>query len=400
MTLSESLRSQIENVGRRALPIGMLVLGGCALVGLKFHDAFLQSYLQAFIYWVGISCGSLVFLMIHHLVGGGWGFVSRRILEASTKTLPLMAVLMLPILFGQHNLYEWARPEVVAAHELIQHKSLFLNTRMFWIVSIVCFLVWIGLARKLCAWSAEQDKTGEPMLNHSMRVLSGIGVVAYALTVTVASFLWTMSLEPEWFSSMWGPLFFVGQGLTTLAFTIVVLGKLSKHKPLEDVTKPVHFHDLGNLTFAFVILWTYMTFAQFLIIWSGNLPEETTWYLDRSTTGWQLTAIFLALFHFVLPFFLLLSRFAKLKAEWLTKTVVYILIVRLVDLLWVVAPTFTDGFFVQPFDILLPIGIGGIWIWAFTNHLVKEPLVPLQDPRFEEALPYHGLAEQGVAEHG
>lgn len=395
MTLSESLRSQIENVGRRTLPVGVAVLVGCALFGLKFHDAFLQSYLQAFIYWLGISCGSLIFLMIHHLVGGGWGFVSRRILEASTKTLPLMAVLLIPILLGQHNLYEWARPEAVAASALIQHKSALLNTRVFTIVSVVCFLVWIGLARTLCRWSVAQDENGDPMLNHSMRVLSGIGIVLYALTVTAASFMWTMSLEPEWFSSMWGPLFFVGQGLTTLSFTIVVLAKLSKHKPLEDVTKPVHFHDLGNLTFAFVILWTYMTFAQFLIIWSANLPEETTWYLDRSTTGWQFTAVFLALFHFVLPFFLLLSRFAKLKAEWLTKTVVFILLVRLVDLIWVVKPSFPENLALQPFDILLPIGMGGIWIWMFTRNLVQQPLVPLHDPRFEESLPFHGVADHG-----
>ena len=395
MTASESLRMQIENVGRRTLPVGVALLLGCGLFGLKFHDAFLQSYLQAFVYWLGISCGSLIFLMIHHLVGGGWGFVSRRILEASTKTLPLMAILMLPILLGQHNLYEWARPEAVAGSELLQHKTQLLNTRVFWVVSVVCFLVWIALARQLCAWSSAQDTNGDPMLNQSMRVLSGVGVVLYAITVTIASFLWTMSLEPEWFSSMWGPLFFVGQGLTTLAFTIVVLGKLSQHKPLKDVTKPVHFHDLGNLTFAFVILWTYMSFAQFLIIWSGNLPEETTWYLDRSTTGWKLVAVFLALFHFVLPFFLLLSRFAKLKAEWLTKTVVFILVVRMVDMLWVVAPTFTPGLRVQPFDILLPIGMGGIWIWAFTRYLIQEPLVPLHDPRFEESLPYHGVAEHG-----
>jgi len=395
MTLSESLRSQIENVGRRALPIGVVVLAGCIFFGLKFHDAFLQSYLQAFVYWLGISCGSLIFLMIHHLVGGGWGFVSRRILEASTKTLPLMAVFLIPILLGQHNLYEWARPEAVAASELLQHKTGLLNTRMFTIVSVVCFLVWIWLARALCRLSVAQDANGDPMLNHTMRVLSGAGVVLYSLTITAASFLWTMSLEPEWFSSMWGPLFFVGQGLTTLSFTIVVLAKLSKHKPLADVTKPSHFHDLGNLTFAFVILWTYMTFAQFLIIWSGNLPEETTWYLDRSTTGWKLTAVFMAIFHFILPFFLLLSRFAKLKAEWLTKTVIFILLVRMVDMLWVVAPTFTDGFQVTPFDVLLPIGMGGIWIWMFTRKLVEQPLVPLHDPRFEEALPFHGVTDHG-----
>lgn len=397
MTLSQGLRTQLETIGDKALQVGLVVLGLCILFGFWFHQAFMQAYLQSYIIWIGLSGGSLAFLMIHHLAGGGWGFVSRRIFEAATKTFPLMALLILPIVLFLPTLYEWSRPDAVAASPLLQHKSIYLSGRGFDMRLLIYFAVWITLSTLLCKWSQQQDETGDPMLNKKLRVLSGGGLVLYGLTVTLASWDWTMSLSPEWFSSMWGPLFFVGQGLSTLCFTIFLLGWLSKRKPMSDIITPRHFHDLGNLAFAFVILWTYMTFAQFLIIWSGNLPEEITWYLARSSTGWQLVAVFLTIFHFVLPFLLLLSRYAKLKAEFLTRIVVFIFAVRFVDMLWVVAPTFTHTFRVTPFDLLLPIGMGGVWLWAFLRHLTRRPLIALHDPRFTDTLPSFS---SGVQQHG
>lgn len=381
MNPSEALQQSINRTRQVALVVGMAGVVVTLIGAFTNTGQFYQSYLQAFLLWSGIALGSLGILMIHHLVGGGWGFMARRILEAGVRTIPFVAILFIPIILGMDFLYHhWLHPE---AHvELIEKKSLYLNRDFFIARSVAYFVIWIFFGFILCRLSCKQDQSGAAALNAPMRKWSGIGVVVYGLTATFAGWDWTMSLEPSWFSSMWGPLFFVGQGLTTFAFTVIVLAKFSGHEPISGVIKPVHFHDIGNLLFAFVILWTYMSFGQFIIIWSGNLPEEITWYLDRSTDGWKAVAVILTAFHFVLPFLLLLSRLTKLKGAYLAKIAVWILVMRLVDNYWVVAPTFQDGVRPHYLDLAAPIGMGGIWLALFLTFLAKKPLLAAHDPRF------------------
>jgi hypothetical protein len=231
--------------------------------------------------------------------------------------------------------------------------------------------------------SLEQDRTAEPSIQRRMQVLSGPGLLLYGFTVTFASIDWAMSLEPHWFSTIYGMIFMVGQGLATLAFVIAVLVLLSRHAPLSEALTALHFHDLGNLMFAFVMLWGYVSFSQFLIIWSGNLPEEIPWYLARLRGGWQWVALILLLFHFFLPFVLLLMRGVKRRREALARVAVAVLALRLVDMFWLVAPAFhPEGFTIHWMDLAAPVGLGGLWLAAFFSNLKRAPLLPLHDPRF------------------
>ena len=397
MTVSDELRGRLNGIAGKALIVGLL--GATASIAGYFvadSQQFFQSYLQAYVLWFGIAGGSLGLLMIHHLVGGGWGFVSRRILEASVRAIPIMALFFIPIILGMSDLYKWIDPQAIANHteaDLTAMKSPYLNEKFFIIRSIVYFLIWMTLGHFLYRWSMKQDETGDIGLNRPMRVLSGLGLVLYGLTASLASYDWTMSLEPAWFSTMWGPLFFVGQGLSALAFTIILLHVLAQYSPTKEWIKPVHFHDIGNLMFAFVILWSYMSFSQFIIIWSGNLPEENIWYLDRATNGWKIVAIVLTIFHFALPFLILLSRHAKIKSNILIKMAVWILIIRNLDNMWVVAPTFQDDFSFHWLDAATTIGLGGIFTWLCVTNLKRANPLPKHDIRFTEEVELETVVE-------
>jgi hypothetical protein len=241
-------------------------------------EQLFRSYLIAYLFWFGIALGCLPLLMLHHLVGGAWGFVIRRILEAGTRTLPLMIVLFVPLLLGIHSLYEWSDPEIVARDQILQAKHAYLNVSFFIIRAVVYFAAWIIFAYFLNRWSAEQDATGNPILLRRFQLLSAPGIVVYTLGITFASIDWGMSLEPHWFSTIYGMLFIVGQTLAALAFVIPVAVLLSDSPPASGFMKADVFQDLGNLLLAFVMLWAYISFSQYLIIWAGNLPEEIPWY--------------------------------------------------------------------------------------------------------------------------
>lgn len=390
MKTSESILKQSARAGKIALAVG--VVAALASVGLAYAGAgwtlFMECYLQAHLFWNAIAVGSLAVLMVHHLCGGEWGFLSQRVLEASSRTIPVAGLLFIPVLLQLPLLYPWSRPDAVAASYHLQHKQLYLNPTFFIVRAVLYYAIWTVMAYLLRSWSLAQDKDGSEVRYRHMRVLSGAGVLIYALTITFASWDWTMSLDPLWFSSMWGPLFLVGQALTTLAFLSIVLTWLSHGAPFHGLIREKHFHSVGNLTFAFVILWAYMSFAQFLIIWSGNLPEEIAWYLKRCSTGWKLVAVGLAAFHFVAPFFLLLSRATKRSSATLWKIAVFVLLVRFVDIHWVVGPNFygADGehaaFGVSALNVTLPLALGGLWLALFLRNLRQAPLLPQQDTRF------------------
>ncbi len=364
-----------------------LIVGGVGLLagvaGAFFNPVqFWQSYLLAYMFWLQFPLGCLAILMLHHLVGGRWGLVIRRWLESSAMTLPALAVLFVPLLLGLGTLYRWTNPDTLAGSPLLQHKSLYLNLPFFMARTVAYFVIWAGLAYGLSRWSLEQDRTGEPGLAARLRRLSAVGMILYILTATFAAYDWLMSLEPEWFSSIYGVLFIVGQVLAALALAVVGLRFLSsKGRPLATLVERSDFNDLGNFMLAFVMIWAYIAFSQFLIIWSANIPEEAVWYFHRSQGGWQWVGIALILFHFVLPFFVLLSRQAKRQAQVLSALAVLMIAMRLVDLFWLIVPAFyPTGLHLHWLDGVMPIALGGVWLAALTWQLAEKPLLPRHEP--------------------
>ena len=377
----------LNRVQRGALIAGVVSLGSCVAGGLASPAQFFRSYLVAYMFFFGIGIGSMAILMIHHITGGAWGAVIRRLLESGTRTLPLMALLFLPLVFGMHELYEWTHPEIVAHDPTLQHKAPYLNIPFFLVRAAFYFCVWLLLMRYLNRWSLEQDATLDPAPARRLELLSRGGLLLIGLTMSFAATDWLMSLEPHWFSTIYGILVMGGQILTAMACVIplAVLLADDAHGPLAHVISKEQFHDLGKLLLAFVMLWTYFALSQFLIIWSANLPEEIPWYLKRLRGGWQWVAIALILCHFVLPFLLLLSRDIKRRARTLAAVALLVILARFVDLYWMITPAFyPDGITVHWMDALTVVGVGGVWLWFFVWQLKGRSLVAIHDPSLPE----------------
>jgi hypothetical protein len=390
MALTQTADVAIPELAGHQRTLLLAAVGGgvVSLAGLAIEPAqFFQSYLMAYMLCLGVTLGCLALGMVHQLSGGAWGVVIRRPIGAASRVLPVMTVLFLPIVFGMRWLYPWTDTALVARDEALQHKQLYLNTPFFLIRAAAYFATWNALSYFLNAWSLEQDQTADPRLARRMQMLSGGGLLAYGLTITFASFDWLMSLEPHWFSTIYGVLIMGGQGLSALSFMIIALVWLSRRPPLDAIVAPSHFHDLGNLMLAFVMLWAYFSFSQYLIIWAGNLPAEIAWYLHRLQTGWRFVGITLVICHFVAPFVLLLSRAVKREPSIIWKVAVGILVVRLVDLFWLIAPEFhTHGIAVSWLDVVLPLTLGALWLGCFIWQLRGRAILPLHDPQFDEAL--------------
>jgi hypothetical protein len=372
---------------KRSLAVGLIAAVLCAGGALIFPPVFFRAYLSAYIFWIGIPVGALALLMLHHLVGGRWGFMIQRVLEAAIQTLPLMALLFIPLLFGLPDLYPWARTEVVAADPLLQQKAAYLNIPFFIARTVGYFAVWIVLGRLLVTWSLQQDRSADDTLTLRLQRLSGPGLVLYGLTVSFAVIDWIMSLEPKWYSTIFGMIFMVSFGLAAMALAILATRFLETEKPLAQVVSPDRRHDLGNLLLALVMFWAYLNFSQFLLIWSENLAEEIPWYLHRIGGGWEWVAVALILFQFALPFILLLSRNTKRDSRTLAAVAAAILFMHWLDILWMVVPTFYPAqFHFHWLDITAPVAIGGLWLAAFIGYLKARSLLPLHDPRFTELL--------------
>ncbi len=371
----------LNRVQRLALIAGIVGAALCLAGLVGNREQFFRSYLVAYLFCFGIALGSLAVLMIQYLTGGAWGAVVRRVLESATRTLPLLALLFLPIVFGLSDLYEWARPEAVAHDPALQHKSLYLNVPFFIARAVLYFVVWITVARYLNHWSAEQDRAGDPRLSRRLEMLSRGGLLLYGLTMTFAAVDWGMSLEPHWFSTIYGVLFMGGQGLATFAFVIPVAALIADRPPLARIIGAEQFHDLGKLMLAFVMLWAYFSLSQFLIIWSANLPEEIPFYLRRMQGGWQYLGIGLIVFHFALPFLVLLSRDVKRHAWALAVVALGLLAARFLDLFWLLRPAALPGVLaVHWLDLAALLAVGGVWFWFVVAQLKSRPLVPLHDP--------------------
>lgn len=374
---------------RGALIAGGAGLAGCVLgVVLGFHQQFFRSYLVAFNLFLGVALGCLVILMLQHLTGGAWGFILRRPLEAGTRTLPLLAILFVPLAFGLTDLYSWANPEVVARDPDLEHKSRYLNVGFFLGRAAFYFAVWVGLALLLDYWSRRYDETGDFAVSERMRRSSGPGLVLYGLTVTFAAIDWLMSLEPHWYSTIYGGLIGMGQVLSGFTFAVAVLMLLGTRPPLDRVLSTNNLRDLGSLMLAFVMVWAYLGFSQFLLIWSGNLEEEIPWYVARLQGGWSYVGLALILFHFALPFVLLLSADLKRNRVTLAAVALLVLAMRVVDLFWLIVPAYRVGLSVHLLDVAALVGVGGVWLWVFLWQVQQRPLLPVHAPPAEED--HHG----------
>jgi hypothetical protein len=382
--------SGVQRLGMVAALVGVvLTIIGFILAGAEARlDRFYEAYLVAYVFWVGISLGSLAILMVIHLTGGAWGLVIRRPLEAATRTIPFMAILFIPIVLGMGHLYHWTHPEA-ANDPIIREKLAYLNTPFFIGRQFFYFIVWSVMAMLLNRWSAEQDRTGDPALISKFSRLSGGGLVLHGLILTFAMVDWVMSLNPHWFSTIWGMLFLVGQALSALAFAILILIMMAQYPPLSRIITSHHLHDLGKLLFAFLMLWAYLSFSQFLIIWSANTIEEIPHYVVRMQGGYEWLGVVLILLHFAVPYALLLSRDVKRDTTRLRVIAAWLVFIRIADYYWYVAPEFHDGFSISLLDVALPIALGGIFLALFAIQLRARPILPINDPGLAKALHHH-----------
>jgi hypothetical protein len=366
-----------------------IVLLVISIVGAFFNpQEFFGSYLFSYLFWIGLALGSMAVLMTQYLTGGAWGLVSRRTLESATRVLPLMAILFIPIIIGIPQLYHWAHPDIVQHDDVLRHRSTYMNTEWFIVRTVVYFAIWLTFAYFLNHWSRVEDEVGHQQ--DRLARLSAPGLILYVFTVSFSSVDWAESLADHWFSTMWGFLFVAGQGLVAMCFVILVLAILSRRKPLSETLRPSHFHDLGKLLLMFLMLWAYFQFSQLLIVWAGNLSNEIPWYMPRFATTWHGIGAALIYAQFLVPFLLLLSRPLKRNPWTLCVVVVILLIMRFIDLFWIVMPEFySKGLHLHWLNFSVPLALGGIWIAAFIWQLKKRPLLPLQAPNLEQAL-QHG----------
>jgi hypothetical protein len=387
--LKERPVADLSRLSNRGVMFGAAGIVAVA-VGFFMVDfsQFLQSYLIAYMFWIGISLGSLSLLMVQYLSGGAWGLVARRVFEASTRTLPLMALMFIPIAMNLPKLYKWAKPEAID-DPIIQLKAAYLDPEFFYFRTIIYFTIWISLSFILSKWSKDQDETApQPPgpADRKFRVLSGPGMVLHVLAITFMSVDWVMSLDPHFYSTIFGVLILGGQGLSTLAFTILVLQGLSNSKPISVVADAERFHDYGKLMLAFVMLWAYFNVSQLLIIWSANLPEEIPWYIERLQGDWAPWAVVILLGHFVLPFMLLLSRDLKRHGRVLSRVAFLVLVMRVIDFVWTIGPIFRHDYTIHWMDFAMVVAFAAPWLFLFYRNLGSRALVPANDPYFKDAV--------------
>jgi hypothetical protein len=384
------------------LQSGGLVVGGVAALMaifgfMKSPADFYHSYIFSYMLILGLTVGSLGLLMLQHLTGGIWGIVIRRPLEAASRNLWLMLILFIPIAMGMKYLYSgnesetgWLNAPKEGEHALTSWQQGYLTPGGFLTRAVIYFIIWIGLMLIFNNWSRQQDQepSGEG-LKQKLKALAAPGVILYILAMTFAAIDWVMSLSPRWASTIYGFLFVAGQAISAMALMIAVIVLLAGSEPFKEVIKKRHLHDLAKLLFAFNMLWAYFAFSQLLIIWSGNQPEEITFYRSRLNGQWGVVAVIVLLFSFAVPFLLLLSRDVKRTAGVVSKIAVWMIFMRLVDLYWMTRPEFTSRAVPTWLDIVVPIALIGLWLGLFAMNLKQRPLLPVGDPNLSEALAQH-----------
>lgn len=380
------------------LKVGAAGLLLSLLGAIIWPNAVFPSYLVAFFFWLKIALGCLLALMVHYLCGGAWGFLIRRPLESAVMMIPLMALLFLPLLLGLHTLYPWARPEA-AADKVLELKRAYLNVPFFVLRAAIYFGIWSLLAVVLRWGAGVQERTDDPRITWRLQTVSGPGVPVTFLLITFAMIDWGMSLEPHWYSTMYPVILIIGSVLSALAAMAIVASTLTRVEPLTVLAKPDPFHEIGNLMLAFTMFWAYVSFSQYLIIWSGNLTEEIPWYLRRSEHGWRYLAGLLMVVHFFVPFFLLLIRANKRQPQNLWRIAALLLAMQWLNDIWLVIPAFRlsglAAWLTPVFLVLATAGIGGLWVSAFSWLLAQRRLLPRYDPLLEEVFAHHAQLSHG-----
>jgi len=381
----------VGRLQRNALAAGGIGLLLCIVAAIKSPQIFFPSYLMGYLLVLGLALGSLGLLMLQHLTGGHWGIVIRRPLESATRTLPLLAVLFLPIVLGMKYLYgAWLDPERVREEPLSAMQQGYLTAHGFYTRAVIYFAIWLLLMFIFNRWSREQDvNQGDRLLRRKFKMLAGPGIILYVFVMTFAAVDWVMSISPHWASTIYGFLFVAGQLISAMSLMIAVVVLLARTAPMAGLIQERHIHDLGKLLLAFVMLFAYFDFSQLLIVWAGNQPEEITFYRSRLYGGWGAVAVTVLVFHFFVPFFLLLSRDLKRNMRLLPKVAIYMIVMRLVDLFWMTRPEFTAHAVPSWIDVVVPIGLIGLWVGMFAFNLQKMPLLPLGDPKLSEAIAHH-----------
>jgi hypothetical protein len=399
----------VKRIYQRSLMVGVVFAIGSVLLAIMNPDQFYRGYLLGFMCWLGVALGSMAILMIRHLTGGGWGMVIRRILGAAMRTLPLLAILFIPIIIGvaQHRIYPWAMPldsvrdpyikEHLEKHGFI--KDAYLNFSGFLIRAIIYFAIWNVLSFLLSMWSRQTDRPGAPDNTQKFKAVAGPGLILYAFTISFAAIDWVMSLDPSWISTIFGLIILIGEVLSAMCFAVVVERILFNYKPMSEMLKPEFVHDHGKWMLTFIMVWAYFSFSQWLIIWAGNLPNEITFYTKRLSFGWGKIGLFLVLFHFAVPFVILLSRPFKRNIRKLVWLAIWLILMRWLDLLWIIEPNFSKGLAVTIADLVVPIAIGGIWLAYFFRNLNALPLLPAYDASAGEVLEEDPNHPRGIPEN-
>jgi hypothetical protein len=381
----------LRGLGSRALGIGGAAAAAAMAGAWLAPGAFYPAYLVAWLLWFTVASGCLGLLMLNHLSGGAWGVVLRRPLEAGARTLPVTGLLAVPLFFGLDKLYVWTDHAKVEADHLLHHKAPYLNAPFFIARTVVAIALFSFFAWRLSATSAAQDREGDAGRAVAMRRFSAVGLLVFALVSSFLGFDWLMSLDPHYFSSLYGAIFLIGQALAGLTFSILVARYLARrHAPMAEVLSRKRFHDYGKLLFAFVMFFTYLGISQFIITYQGNLPEEVVWYQERFAGRWAVVAVAVLVFHFFFPFLILLSRSIKENVTTLAAIAAFVLVMRWVDLIWQSRPSLAHGpeagLGLHWLDLVTPVAVGGLWVFAFVRELAGRPLLAVNDPYLPEAL--------------
>jgi len=381
----------VRTIAQRSLIVG--VVFGIVAVVLAFMrpDEFYCAYLLGFMCWLGVALGSMAILMIRHLTGGGWGMVIRRILGAAMRTVPLLAAMFVPIIIGMRSLYIWARPlELVEDKHLREHlediTKTYLTTNGFILRAVFYFAIWNLLSFLLSHWSKQTDHAGAPDNTDRFKTVAGPGLILYGFTISFAAIDWVMSLDPSWISTIFGLVVLIGEVLSAMCFAVVVERILFNYKPMSEMLKPDFVHDHGKWMLAFTMVWAYFNYSQWLIIWAGNLPSEITYYMRRLNGGWGYVGLIIVIFHFAIPFVFLLSRSFKRNIRKLVWLAAWLMLMRYLDLFWIIEPNFSQTFKFTVADVVVPIAIGGFWLAYFFRNLGALPLLPAYDPSAGEVL--------------
>ncbi len=393
----------VSRLEKRALVVGVLGVVGCVLGWVSSPETFFRSYLVGFLAVLGLSLGSLGLLMLQHLTGGDWGIMIRRPLESATRVLWLVAGFFVPLIFGMKYLYTthvvggetrigWLDAPKPGEEGALSHlQQSWLTQNGFLGRAALYFLIWIGLALLFNAMSAEQDvNKDDRKLRARIKFFAGPGIILYVFAMTFAAIDWAMSLSPHWASTIYGFMFVAGQAISAMSLMILVIVMFSYSEPFSHFIQQRHLHDLSKLLFAFNMLWAYFSFSQLLIIWSGNLPEEITFYHQRLQGGWGVVAVGVLLLHFFLPFLVLLSHDVKRNRRLIPIVAGWMIAMRVLDIFWLTQPEFLSSPFAKLdallWDLAAIFGLGGLWLWFFAMQLKQRPLLPLGDPKLEEAI--------------